>query len=662
MSRPKLRSGLWSGQLAAFLSLLWLFGVVPLMALFLLRGDPRSASLTWMPDICARWLDGHDDLRTLLMAFGAAIVPALLLARWTSLRLFLLGIVLAALLVGEFAQLAVPTRTFSGVDLAFSLLGVGAAELLARVGGWLWLNYFFRMGGRLGGSEERVFAGRGPGEERDLENRMKVLIYGLNYAPELTGIGRYTGEMGPWLQQQGVEVRVVTTPPYYPHWKIAEGYRKFWFQKEVVEGVPVWRCPFYVPAQPTTLKRLLHLGSFAVTGFVALWRHLLWRPDWVFMVEPASMTVPGGLIFAKVAGAKSWLHVQDFEMEAMLGLSKELDSKTREKRGENEVVASVASLESGRASLSSPQSKGESVGSLGRTEVRAPGEGAKASGLKGKALSWAAGWEAWLKRRFDRTSSISQVMMGKLAERGIPEEKISFFPNWVDIDFMSPGKPQRDFRQEWGMGEDDCFVLYSGNIGRKQGLEMVLEVAEGLAEGSGERSGSEVVVGEEEVKDGHWKRAKFTFIIVGEGAAKEELMAEATRRGLANVHFHPLQPYEDLPDLLRSADVHLVIQKKGAADAVLPSKLTSILAVGGEAIITAESETELGRLGQNYPGMVTVIEPEEPEALQKALLAHRDQKAPGVVNERARDYCVRNLERDAVLSAVCRQMKELSQE
>ncbi|WP_411846121.1 glycosyltransferase [Roseibacillus persicicus] len=500
---------------------------------------------------------------------------------------------------------------------------------------------------------------------------MKVLIYGLNYAPELTGIGRYTGEMGPWLQKSGVDVRVVTTPPYYPHWKIADGYRKFWFQKEVVEGVPVWRCPFYVPAKPTTMKRLVHLGSFAVTGFLGLWRHLLWRPDWVFMVEPASMTVPGGLIFAKVAGAKSWLHVQDFEMEAMLGLSKELDSKTQDNKtqgtrgeGEKEVVAGGSSLDSRSADLSPPQSKGELVDSVGRTEVRAPGEGAvgraassdeasKPARARGPlGLQLAAGLEAWLKRRFDRTSSISRVMMGKLAERGIPEEKISFFPNWVDIDFMSPGEPKRNFREEWGIGKDECFVLYSGNMGRKQGLEMVLEVAERLEKE--ERVASSAGAS----KHGEARGPFFRFVIVGEGAAKEELMAEAEKRGLKNIQFHPLQPYEDLPDLLRSADAHLVVQKKGAADAVLPSKLTSILSVGGNAIITAEKDTELGRLDEKFPGMVTLIEPEDAGILTDCLKKKGAYYRETVLNEQARDYAERFLERDAVLGQVRLEMLE----
>ena len=76
---------------------------------------------------------------------------------------------------------------------------------------------------------------------------------------------------------------------------------------------------------------------------------------------------------------------------------------------------------------------------------------------------------------------------------------------------------------------------------------------------------------------------KILFLIVGNGAGKEKLETLAAEQQLTNVSFLPLQPYELLPTLLKLADCHLVVQKRGVADAVLPSKLTNILAVGGNA-------------------------------------------------------------------------------
>ncbi|MFG6657415.1 colanic acid biosynthesis glycosyltransferase WcaI, partial [Scandinavium sp. M-37] len=98
---------------------------------------------------------------------------------------------------------------------------------------------------------------------------------------------------------------------------------------------------------------------------------------------------------------------------------------------------------------------------------------------------------------------------------------------------------------------------------------------------------------------------------------------------------------------LKMADCHLVIQKRGAADAVLPSKLTNILAVGGNAVITAEADTELGQLCEQYPGIAVCVEPESVDALSdgiaRCLLFPSDNKT-------AREYAERMLDKESVLS------------
>ncbi|MNE65257.1 putative glycosyl transferase [compost metagenome] len=94
-------------------------------------------------------------------------------------------------------------------------------------------------------------------------------------------------------------------------------------------------------------------------------------------------------------------------------------------------------------------------------------------------------------------------------------------------------------------------------------------------------------------------------------------------------------------------DCHLVVQKRGAADAVLPSKLTNILAVGGNAVITAEPETELGQLCDTYPEIAVCVEPESVPALvagiERALAMPKQ-------NTVARQYAERTLEKENVLS------------
>lgn len=400
---------------------------------------------------------------------------------------------------------------------------------------------------------------------------MKILFYGINYAPEITGIGKYSGEMCEWLAGKGHEVKIISAPPYYPEWRIGGGYSGWSYRHERWGGVDVLRCPLYVPKQPKTLTRLLHLGSFALSSMPAVLSHWAWKPDIIITIEPTFFCVPAALLLSRLTGAKSILHIQDFELDAMLGLG-------LAKNGRRAAVCQAV--------------------------------------------------ESFLIRRFGAVSTISQSMLAKAAIKSRQPMPLHFFPNWVDTDFIRPSVDASGFRQRWALPESGQVVLYSGNLGKKQGLDLVLQAAEQLS------SDPDVV-----------------FLILGEGAEKLALIEQADQLKLRNVRFEPLQPYQDLPALMALADVHLVIQKKGAADAVLPSKLTTILAAGGYALITAEAETELGLLCEQHPGIAERVEPENLEqfiaALKKMLNAVKAGRPK--VNMEARQYALDNLRKEAIL-------------
>jgi colanic acid biosynthesis glycosyl transferase WcaI len=109
---------------------------------------------------------------------------------------------------------------------------------------------------------------------------MKVTIWGINYAPELTGIAPYNRALCEHLQQTGHEVRMVTTFSYYPVWKKSAADRGKLFRTDVLNGVNVFRCWHYVPQRVTTLKRIVHEATFITTTFLRLLT--LPRPD-IFM-------------------------------------------------------------------------------------------------------------------------------------------------------------------------------------------------------------------------------------------------------------------------------------------------------------------------------------------------------------------------------------------
>jgi len=398
---------------------------------------------------------------------------------------------------------------------------------------------------------------------------MKFILYSLNYTPEISGIGKYNGELCPALVEAGFGVTAIVAQPYYPEWRIPQEYKRLSIVKSQEEGVEVLRCPLYVPRKVDTLRRLIHLTSFAFSSLVGLGRKIFSRPDLVFLVQPTLFCAPGALLFAKLTGAKAIMHIQDYEIDAMFGLNLF-------------------------------ESKG--------------------------CMKWALKVERFLLRRFDAVSTISYTMMQKAQQKGVDQSKIIFFPNWSDTDFVHPGVSGDDLRAQWGYGLHDKILLYSGNVGKKQGLELILDAAACLQS-------------QPDVK----------FLIVGEGAHLEALKDYACQLQLTNLDFKPLQAWSLVPQLLAMADIHLVVQSKGAADSVLPSKLTNILAAGGHAIITAEVETELGALSKDFLGIFKRVAPEDVDAfvagIQEMLstdLSHH--------NQIARDYAERYLTKKSVIA------------
>lgn len=337
----------------------------------------------------------------------------------------------------------------------------------------------------------------------------RILVVGINYAPENIGIGKYTGEMCEWLAAQGHDVRMVTAPPYYPAWSVWPEYRGRGFHREQRNGVEVLRGPIWVPAQPRGVTRMLHLASFAVTSAVNLAASLLWRPELVMNIAPALSSAPAAWAYARMTSAKAWLHVQDFEVDAAMDMG---------------IV--------------------------------------EAGPLKRVVLAV----ERWLLRRFDVVSSISPKMLERLSDKGVPGDRIVSFPNWADIDAILPLQRPSPYRAELGIPDDAVVALYSGNMGLKQGLELVGKAAHALADEPG-----------------------FHFVLGGQGPGRAEL--ERQCQGLPNVHFLGLQPSERLSDWLGLADIHLLPQRADVADLVMPSKLTGMLASGRPTVATAAPGT-----------------------------------------------------------------------
>ena len=370
----------------------------------------------------------------------------------------------------------------------------------------------------------------------------RVLIVGLNYAPEPVGIGPYSQGFAEALAARGARVTVVAGKPYYPKWRVDPAFAGGGWRHSVEGGVSITRCPHYVPAEPSGLKRIVHLASFALSALGPALRPKAERPEIVFTVAPALLGVITAWLAAKVAGARLWIHVQDFEVEAALATGLMDDSR-----------------------------------------------------LSARLARWV---EATFLKLGDHVSTISPQMCAKLVDKGVAPARVFEMRNWSDARFAPDPEGAAAVRAEWGL-TGKVVALYSGNIARKQGIEILVEAARLLQD-----------------------RDDIAFVICGEGPNRQPL--EALAAGLANVQLHDLQPAEKMGAMLTMADLHLLPQIAGAADLVLPSKLTNMLASGRPVVATTEPGTGLYA---EVDGCGTITPPGDAPALAAAIAALADDPA-----------------------------------
>ncbi len=404
---------------------------------------------------------------------------------------------------------------------------------------------------------------------------MRLLIHSINFSPETIGVGKYTSEMVDWLVSHGYEVRVVTAPPYYPQWKIADGFANGW-QKEgggksasctCGGSLVVYRCPLWIPSVPSGLKRIFHLASFALSSFPVMLQQIFWRPDVVFVIEPPLFCAPQAKLVAWLSGGKSWLHIQDYEVDAAFNLRL----------------------------------------------------------LKGAALRRLVMiCERLIMRSFDRVSTISHYMLNRLLTKGVAPECAVLLPNWVDLSAIRTIKSEANrYRDELKISSDAIVALYSGNMGGKQGLEILAQAASLLCNVS-----------------------NIVFVFCGNGAGRAELITQCT--GLPNVRFLDLQPPEHLEELLSMADIHLLPQRADVADVVMPSKLTGMLASGRPVVATAHQNTELADIVAKC-GLV--VPPAQPETFSDAIrVLERDAGLRTQLGSAGRTYAEKNFNQETILS------------
>jgi colanic acid biosynthesis glycosyl transferase WcaI len=365
---------------------------------------------------------------------------------------------------------------------------------------------------------------------------VNLLVLCPHFAPDVAPTGEVMTSIATELVARGHHLHVVTSLPWYEHHRIEEG----WTGRLVRHQDTEWGRITRVHPFPTD-KRNIPARAAAFGGFTALVAGMAVasqrRPDAVLAMSPPLTLGAAGWLAARARRAPFVFNIQDVFPDVAV----ELGVIT------NPTVISLASrLER-------------------QTYLHA-----------------------------DAVTVLSEDLRENVAAKiaGHRPERVRVIPNFVDIERIEPASKENSYRREFGL-TGKTVVMYAGNVGFSQSLDLVLAAAAALAHES-----------------------HVVFVINGGGSARAELERKAA--GLPNVRFVDHQPKARLPEVLAAADVHVVPLRKGLARASVPSKMYSILAAGRPIVASVDPGTEVARVVERARAGITVT-PDDPEVFTKAV-------------------------------------------
>ena len=242
--------------------------------------------------------------------------------------------------------------------------------------------------------------------------------------------------------------------------------------------------------------------------------------------------------------------------------------------------------------------------------------------LRNRVLIRLAEWLEWSTyRRANLVWVVTEWIRDTLIQRGLSPERILLLTNGVDLTKFRP-LPKAQARTE--LGWDDKFTaLYAGTQGPSQGLTTLIQAAEQLRD-----------------------RTDIRIVLVGDGASKADLMAEAQRRNLGNVTFLEPQPHDSMPVLLAAADVCLVsVLKVPFTKGDLPSKMFEAMASARPILLGIDGLAR--RLAEKEAGAAIYFEPENAAELVSAILYLREHpEVAELLGQRGRAFAEARFDRD----------------
>lgn len=393
---------------------------------------------------------------------------------------------------------------------------------------------------------------------------LRVLIVGLNYAPEPSGSAPYTAGLAAELAARGHDVKVVTTHPHYPQWRVEhDGPRDL---TEQLDGVTVRRLGTYVPAEPRAPHRFAYELLFGARA--ALSR--LPEADVIVFASPALFTT--ALAMARLrrrrAGRVVW--VQDLY-----------------------------------------------------------GKGVSETDITNKGFApFVARVEAAVLRQADRVVTIHPNMQRAIVEDlGIAEDRTAVVRNWTHLEPRET--PDRAaVRDRLGWPQDKVVALHSGNMGYKQGLEVLVDAAKIIDE----------------------QGLPVEIVLMGDGNQRRTL--EDRAKGVASVRFVDPLPGDEYQDAMAAADVLLLVDRPGVGSMAVPSKLTSYFTTGNPVLGSTDPEGNAG-VEIRDSGGGRVCPPGDAQAIVDEIMwLDRHPGEAAQMGQAGRDFMARVLSKSTAVDAI----------
>ncbi len=365
---------------------------------------------------------------------------------------------------------------------------------------------------------------------------MRILLLSTYFRPDVASTGVIMTKLAEEFVAKGHEVTVVTSIPHYDPTQAWPEYSKKLVYVEQRDGMQIYRVRVYAADDKSNIaQRLVAYGSFSLLSFLRA--ATLPKHDVILVPSPPLSNGVIGDFLGRLRGTPFVYNLQDIWPDVA-------------------IRAGVLTNE--------------------------------------KAIRRLKEMESYVYRRAAKISVISEGFRRNLLAKGVPDDKISVIPNFIDTEFVTPVPRQNDFSRKHAL-ESKFVALFAGNMGFSQGLEVVLDAAK-------------LLQGNEEIK----------FLMVGNGAAKNGAQSYCESAKLDNVAFLPFQAHEDVPAMYGAADVCLIPLKPGFTNESVPCKVFSIMAAGKPAVAAVDQHSDTWKLIRDAR-CGTCVEPENPRALADAI-------------------------------------------